>query len=65
MDFVVELPVIGRKHDSTWVVVDRLTKSTHFLPVRTDYSRDKLPELYVREIVRLPRIPISIIQIQI
>ena len=51
MDFVVGLPVIGRKHDLVWVVVDRLTKSAHFLPVRTDYSLDKLAELYIREIV--------------
>ena len=42
MDFVVRLPLIGRKQDSVWVVVDRLTKSSHFLPVRTDYSLDKL-----------------------
>ena len=61
MDFVVGLPLIGRKHDSVWVVVDRLTKSTHFLPVRTNYSLDKLTELYIKEIVRLHGIPISII----
>ena len=51
MDFVVGLPLTGRKHDSVWVVVDRLTKSAHFLPVRTDYSLDKLAELYIKEIV--------------
>ena len=61
MDFVVELPVIGRKRDSVWVVVDRLTKSAHFLPVRTDYSLDKLAELYIKEIVRLHGIPVYII----
>ena len=61
MDFVVGLPLTGRKHDSVWVVVDRLTKSAHFLPVRNDYSLDKLAELYIKEIVRLHGIPISII----
>ena len=60
MDFVVGLPLTGRKHDSIWVVVDQLTKSAHFLPVRTDYSLDKLAELYIKEIVRLPGIPVSI-----
>ena len=61
MDFVVGLPLTGRKHDSVWVVVDRLTKSTHFLPVRTNYSLDKLAELYKEEIVQLHGIPVSII----
>ena len=61
MDFVVGLPVTGRKHDSVWVVVDRLTKSAHFLPVRTDYSLDKIAKLYIKEIVRLHGIPVSII----
>ena len=61
MDFVVGLPLIGRRHDSVWVIVDRLTKSAHFLPVRTNYSLDKLAELYIKEIVRLHGIHISII----
>ena len=61
MDFVVGLPLTRRKHDSIWVVVDRLTKSSHFLLVRTDYSLDKLTELCISEIVRLHGIPISII----
>ena len=61
MDFVVGLSLTGRKNDSVWVVVDRLTKSAHFLPVRIDYSLDKLVELYINEIVRLHGIPISII----
>ena len=61
MVFVVRLPLIGRKHDSVWVMVDRFTKSAHFLLVRTNYSLDKLAELYISEIVRLHGIPISII----
>ena len=60
MDFVVGLPSTRRKHDSVWVV-DRLTKTTLFLLVRTDYSLDKLVELYIKEIVRLHGILISII----
>ena len=65
MDFVVGLPLTGRKHDSVWVVVDQLTKSDHFLPVRTDYSLDKMAEMYISEIVRLHEIQLSIIQIEI
>ena len=61
IDFVVGLPLTGRKHDSVWVVLDRLTKSAHFLPVRTNYLRGKLAELYIKEIVRLQGILISII----
>ena len=61
MDFVVGLSLTERKQDSVWVVVDRLTKLAHFLPVRTNYSLDKLAELYISEIVRLHGIPISII----
>ncbi|KAL0288997.1 UNVERIFIED_CONTAM: hypothetical protein Sradi_7083400 [Sesamum radiatum] len=49
------------KHDAVWVVVDRLTKSAHFLPIRQNDSLDKLAELYVSEIVRLHGIPTSIV----
>jgi len=61
MDFVSGLPLTQKKHDVVWVIVDRLTKSAHFLPVRTDYSLKKLAELYISEIVRLHGIPLSII----
>ena len=61
MDFVVGLPLTRRKHYSVWVMVDRLTKSTHFLLVRIDYSLDKLEELYIEEIVWLHGTPVSII----
>ncbi|KAG8474681.1 hypothetical protein CXB51_031149 [Gossypium anomalum] len=61
MDFVSGLPLTPGKKDAIWVIVDRLTKSAHFIPVRTDYSLNKLAELYIREIVRLHGIPLSII----
>jgi hypothetical protein len=61
MDFVTGLPLTPRKKDSIWVIVDRLTKVAHFLPVRKDYSLEKLAELYVNEIVRLHGVPSSII----
>ena len=61
MDFVSCFPLTQRKHDAVWVIVDKLTKSAHFLPVRLDYSMDRLAELYVSEIVRLHGIPLSIV----
>ncbi|KAL2226202.1 UNVERIFIED_CONTAM: Transposon Tf2-12 polyprotein [Sesamum indicum] len=61
MDFVVGLPRTFKKHDAIWVIVDRLTKSAHFLPVRITDSLDKLAGLYISEIVRLHGIPISIV----
>ena len=61
MDFVSGFPLTQRKHDSVWVIVDKLTKSAHFLLIRLDYSMDRLVELYVIEIVRLHGIPLSIV----
>ena len=43
------------------MIVDRLTKSAHFIPVRIDYSMDRLADLYVDEIVRLHGVPLSIV----
>ena len=43
------------------MIIDKLTKSAHFIPVRMDYSMDRLVELYVEEIVRLHGVPLSIV----
>ena len=61
MDFVVGLPRTQRRFDSIWVIVDRLTKTAHFLPVRTTYDVQKLAEIYIAEIVRLHGVPSSIV----
>ncbi|KAA3466375.1 DNA/RNA polymerases superfamily protein [Gossypium australe] len=61
MDFMTGLPIALKKKDVVWVVVDRLMKSAHFIPVHVDYSLDKLVELYIAEVVRLHGVPVSII----
>ncbi|KAA3465923.1 DNA/RNA polymerases superfamily protein [Gossypium australe] len=61
IDFVSGLPLTPKRKDEVWVVIDRLTKSAHFIPVRIDYSLDKLADLYMSEIVRLHGVPLSII----
>nr|GFC44963.1 putative reverse transcriptase domain-containing protein [Tanacetum cinerariifolium] len=48
-------------HDAIWVVVDRLTKSAHFLPIREDYKTEKLARIYINKIVARHGIPVSII----
>ena len=61
MDFVSGFLLTQQKHDFVWVIVDRLTKSAHFIPVRIDYYMDQLAELYVDEIVRLHGVSLSIV----
>ncbi|TYH27949.1 hypothetical protein ES288_A02G108200v1 [Gossypium darwinii] len=61
MDFMLGLPLTPKKKDVIWVVVDRLTKPAHFIPVRIDFSLDRLAELYIFKIVRLHGLPLSII----
>nr|GFC42076.1 Gag protease polyprotein [Tanacetum cinerariifolium] len=61
MDFVTGLPRTQRRHDAIWVVVDRLTKSAHFLPIRKDYSVSRLSEIFQQEIVQLHCTPSAIV----
>lgn len=61
MDFIVGLPRTSRHLDSTRVIVDRLTKCAHFLPVRTDYTARKYAELYISRILWLHGVPKTII----
>ena len=61
MDFFIGLSRTRRQHDAIWVIVDRLAKSAHFLPVSNDDPLDKLAQLYVEEIVRLHGVPVSIV----
>ena len=60
-DFVMGLPYTSLGHDIIWVIVDHLTKPTHFLAIRATSSLDKLAQLYIYEMVRLHGIPISIV----
>ncbi|XP_073018685.1 uncharacterized protein [Primulina eburnea] len=58
MDFVTGLPRTAKGYNSIWVIVDRLTKSAHFLPVKTTFTMNQYAEVHVAEIVRLHGIPV-------
>ncbi|GKF42746.1 reverse transcriptase domain-containing protein, partial [Tanacetum coccineum] len=61
MDFVSGLPRTPSGYDSIWVIVDRLTKSAHFLPMKKTDIIEKLAQLYLKEIVYKHGVPMSII----
>ena len=61
MDFIVGLPKTSKGYDSIWVIVDRLTKSAHFLPVKTIYRAQHYAELYISRILSLHGVPRTII----
>ena len=61
MDFVTHLPQTSQGHDVMWVIVDRLTKLTHFLVVQMTFALEEFCSLYIREIFRLHGVPISIV----
>jgi len=61
MDFIVGLPKTSKGCDSIWVIIDRLTKQAHFLPVRIDYPAIRYAKLYIDRIMSLPGVPKTII----
>ena len=61
MDFVSGLPQTQSVHDSIWVIIDRLTKLAHFLPIKKTSTMEKLAKLYVKDIVRLHGAPVTIV----
>ena len=61
MDFVTNFPQTSQKHDAVWVIVDRLTKSAHFFTVQMTFTLEEFYRLYIREIIRLHGVSVSII----
>ena len=61
MDFITRLTKSRRQHDSIWVIVDRMTKSAYFLPIKTTYSTKDYSKFTIQEVVRLYGVPVSII----
>ena len=61
MNSIVSLPNTSQKHDSIWLIVDRLTKTAHFIPVNTTYSAKRYAEIYLDQIVCLHGVPKTII----
>ncbi|GJV89788.1 putative reverse transcriptase domain-containing protein [Tanacetum coccineum] len=61
MDFITKLPRTQSGNNTIWVIVDRLTKFAHFLPMRETDLMDKLARLYLKEVVTRHGIPVSII----
>ena len=61
MDFVMGLHLSSLNKNDIWVIVDRLTKSAHFLPIRDTWVVEKLAQLYVKKIVSPHKIPLDIV----
>ncbi|GJS95555.1 putative reverse transcriptase domain-containing protein [Tanacetum coccineum] len=61
MDFITKLPRSSRGYDTYWVIVDRVTKSAHFLVIHEDFKIEKLERLYIDEIVAMHGVPLPII----
>nr|GFC82972.1 reverse transcriptase domain-containing protein [Tanacetum cinerariifolium] len=61
MDFITKLPKTTNGYDTMWVIVDRLTKSAHFLPMSENDLTEKLMKLYMKKVVTQHGVPVSII----
>jgi transposase InsO family protein len=61
MDFIVGLSLTARKYNSIWVIVDRLTKSAHFIPVNTNYNVQTYAKIYIARVLCLHGVPKTIV----
>jgi len=61
MDFITKLPRTTKGYDTIWVIVDRLTRSGHFLPIKETYYSEKLAELFIKEVIARHGVPLSIV----
>ena len=61
MDFITKLPRTRRQHDVIMVVVDKLTKAAHFIPLKTTHKETNVVDIYMREVARLHGIPKTIV----
>jgi len=61
MDFIDKLLRSRKGNEAIWVMVDRLTKSTRFIPIKSNRATSSLAQIYVWEVVQLHRVPISIV----
>ena len=61
MDFMVGFPKTVKGYDAIWVIVDRLTKSAHFIPIKVTFLMERIAEIYIASIVRLQEVPLFII----
>jgi hypothetical protein len=61
IDLITKLPNIVRKHDSIMVVVDKLTKTTHFILVNLNHKENNIANIYIREIAKLHGVPKTIV----
>jgi hypothetical protein len=64
INFIVGLPLTARKFDSIWVIVDRVSKSAHFIPVHTNYNVQKYAGIYIARVLCLHGVPKMIISDQ-
>jgi hypothetical protein len=61
MHFIIGLPRTNKQHDSIMVVVDKLTKAAHFIPLKTTHKASNVANIYMREVARLHGIPKTIV----
>ena len=61
MDFIAVLPMTWRQHNSIMVVVDKLTKAAHFIPVKSTYETGDIAKIFMKEIFKLHGLPKAIV----